>query len=469
MAERLEEPEAATEQALDQASPAAVALALGRTIEGRQGPRRRGDRLPARSRRRLIDLQTEHLHEQRELQTSRLRWGRFSDRMKAAIQVMTALVGLAVVAAVGAMAWRAHEDHGLRIEAFSVPPDLAQTGLTGQVVASQLLDQLAELQAKTVTGRPASTYANDWGGDIKVEIPETGVSIGELNRYLREWLGGETRITGEVVRTAAGLAVTARAGADPGATFQGAETDIDKLTQQAAEAIYAQTQPYRYAVYLASSGRQAEALAAFAGWRAGARRGPALGLCRLVVGPAPARRLRGRGQGGARRPAAGAAALQTPAPLNNLSSRGERAQPFRRARLWRGRCATRSTGRAAASTGCRKTLPCEHRGRHRRSPWGLSVPQSRLCSTAPGPRDRRARGCRPVTSLLVRGLISDHDVSAGLRLSIPASAGVLSGLGLLGVTDADRMRAAWRWRTGRSGGNRRQVSRSWRADPRHAR
>jgi len=92
-----------------------------------------------------------------------------------------------------------------------VPPDLAQRGMTGQVVASELLDGLASLQRKTVTARPASTYANDWGGDIKVEIPETGISIGELNRYLRQWLGSETRISGEVVRTPTGVAVTARA------------------------------------------------------------------------------------------------------------------------------------------------------------------------------------------------------------------------------------------------------------------
>jgi tetratricopeptide (TPR) repeat protein len=212
---------------------------------------------------RLIDLQTEHLHEQRELMTSRLRLGRWKDRVTLALQAMTALVGLVVAAAVAVMAWQAHEDHGVSIEAFSVPPDLAQRGLTGQVVASELLDGLAELQAKTVTARPASTYANDWGGDIKVEIPETGVSIGELNRYLRQWLGSETKITGEVVRTPAGLAVTARAGAQSGKTFQGADADLDKLVQQAAEAVYASTQPYRYAVYLASVGRNDEALAAY--------------------------------------------------------------------------------------------------------------------------------------------------------------------------------------------------------------
>jgi tetratricopeptide (TPR) repeat protein len=212
---------------------------------------------------RLIDLQTEHLHEQRELILSRLRWGRFSDRVKAAIQVMTALVGLAVALAIGAMAWRAHEDHGVTIAAFAVPPDFAQKGLTGQVVASQVLDRLADLEAKTVTARPASTYVNDWGGDIKVEIPETGVSLGELNRYLREWLGHETRISGEVIRTPTGVAVTARVGDAPGKRFDGAEADLDTLVQRAAEAVYSQTQPYRWAVYLASQKQRQAAIAAY--------------------------------------------------------------------------------------------------------------------------------------------------------------------------------------------------------------
>ena len=262
MAERHEETEAATEEALDQANPAAVSIALGRTSKGSKALDGEATAF-LRDQRRLINLQTEHLHEQRELQTSRLRLGRWKDRISLALQTMTAVVGLAAAGAVAVLAWQAHEDHGLTLAAFSVPPDLAQRGLTGQVVAARVLDRLAELQDQTRTARPAATYSNDWGDDIKMEIPETGVSVGELNRYLRQWLGDETRVTGEVVRNASGLAVTARAGAAPGSTFQGGDGDIDMLVAQAAEAIYASTQPYRYAVYLAGHGKPDEALAAY--------------------------------------------------------------------------------------------------------------------------------------------------------------------------------------------------------------
>ena len=263
MGEHAEEPEAEAPGGIDPISPAA-GLAIG-LRKGRS--RDRDDpRLDAflDEQTRLTRLQSEHLHEQREVVLSRLRLGRWKDRVSLVLQGMTAVVGLAVAGSIGVMAWQAHHDHGLTVAPFSVPPDLAQRGLTGQVVASRVLDKLSEMQAETVSIRPASTYANDWGDDIKVEIPETGVSIGELNRWLREWLGGETRVTGEVVRTASGLQLTARAGEEAGTTVEGAETEVDTLIGRSAEALYHQTQPYRYAVYLASKGRRDEAIAAYA-------------------------------------------------------------------------------------------------------------------------------------------------------------------------------------------------------------
>jgi hypothetical protein len=146
------------------------------------------------------------------------------------------------------MVWDAAHSRGLLIEPFSVPPDMVSRGLTGEVVAAQLLDKLAIL-GTSESSRSTQSYANNWGNDIKVEIPETGVSISELERFLRGWLGHDTRISGEVYRTATGIAVTARAGAN-GATFTGAEGDLDALVQKSAEHVFESTQPYRYANYL---------------------------------------------------------------------------------------------------------------------------------------------------------------------------------------------------------------------------
>jgi hypothetical protein len=203
---------------------------------------------------RLIDLQTEHLHEQREVILARLRLGRWKDRVSLALQGATALVGIAVVIAVAAMAWGASREHGVVVEAFSVPPDLAARGLNGQVVAGKLLDDLQKMQTLTASRRAPDTYVNNWSGEVKVEIPETGVSIGELHRLLVDWLGHNTKIEGDIYRTSQGLVVTARAGGLPAADQAGAEADLDALIQAAAEDIYANTQPYRYDVYLLNKG-----------------------------------------------------------------------------------------------------------------------------------------------------------------------------------------------------------------------
>ena len=202
---------------------------------------------------RLIQLQTEHLHEQRMLTLSHLRWRRFSDRMKAVLQVMTAVVGLGVAFGVGWMAWSASQERGLVIEPFSVPPDMAARGLNGQVMASILLDKLGKMQSATVSARAPSSFANNWNDEIKVEIPETGVSVGELRRLLVQWLGHQTTISGEVYRTATGVAVAARTGAAVANPHEGPETDLDNLVQQAAQDVFATSQPYRYAIYVENS------------------------------------------------------------------------------------------------------------------------------------------------------------------------------------------------------------------------
>jgi len=155
------------------------------------------------------------------------------------------------------MIWDAAHADGLVIEEFSVPPDLAGQGTTGEVIASQLLDRLTLMQKETSSARAARSYSNYWGDDLKVEIPDTGVSINEVYRFLRGWLGHETHVTGEVYRTATGIAVTARTGTDASATYAGPETDLDALVQKAAEHIYGSTQRYRYASYLAGH-RQAD-------------------------------------------------------------------------------------------------------------------------------------------------------------------------------------------------------------------
>src|SRR5258705_1376795 len=103
--------------------PTAVALALG-------GASREESDSFLMAQRKLIAKQSHHLDEQ----FKRLRMGVIGDRLSITLKVLTMLVGLAVASIVGIMIWNAAHDDGLVIEAFSVPPDYAARGLTGQVV-----------------------------------------------------------------------------------------------------------------------------------------------------------------------------------------------------------------------------------------------------------------------------------------------------------------------------------------------
>jgi tetratricopeptide (TPR) repeat protein len=163
---------------------------------------------------------------------------------------------------IGATVWSAARDDGLVIEAFDVPQDLAAKGLTGQVIATRVQDRIAFIQSHADTIRAASTFRNDWGNDIKVQIPDTGVSIGEAYRFLSSWLGHQTRVSGEVWHDGTGLAVSARVSNVAARVFRGPENDLDRLVAAAAEYVYGQNQSYRYIMFLEQHQRAAEAAAA---------------------------------------------------------------------------------------------------------------------------------------------------------------------------------------------------------------
>jgi tetratricopeptide (TPR) repeat protein len=247
------------------ADPAAMAIALGAT--GALEPRatayleKQGalaDLLIAR-----MVAQDSHLKEEQRLQLSHLRIRRFSDYSKMALEIAVGLFLLAIVCGFGVMVWNAAHDHSLIIESFDVPPDMATRGVTGHAVAVELLDKLTAMEASTLpTAQTESSYRVDSGDAIKVEIPETGgLSLGEIDRYLRDTFGHETHVTGEIVHTAAGLALTVRAGGTTGARIEGADANLDALMQKAAEALFAQSEPLRYGDYLADKKRFDEAVA----------------------------------------------------------------------------------------------------------------------------------------------------------------------------------------------------------------
>jgi len=209
----------------------------------------------------VLRLQAEDLVREDKLRHWSLRVHHISGILKLAFELALALIFAALVAILGGTIWNAAHEDGLVIDVFKVPPDMAESGLTGDVVAASLLDQLTQMQSETDSSRAPSSYSSDWGDDIKVEIPNTGISIGEAYRFLTNWLGHQTHITGEIYHTDKGIAIVARVSGHSGIHFEGQANELAVLVKKAAESVYHQTQPYRYAIYVATTDTSPASLA----------------------------------------------------------------------------------------------------------------------------------------------------------------------------------------------------------------
>jgi tetratricopeptide (TPR) repeat protein len=258
LGEEVEKPDVEAVDALARAEAFAAAVAA---IASRQDPQVARDTSEfLQEQARLLKVQKKHLEDEHALRLESLagniresRLRRLGFRFRIVFQSLVVLLVASITLGIAVLAWDASRDTGLVVEAFSVPPDLAQRGMTGEVVARELLDHLTELQSATKTARTERSYRNAWGDDIKIALPETGVSLGELKRFLHDNLGHAAHITGELIQSGTGLTVVVRTGEDRAQRVSGSDGDLGTLLRQAAESIYAQTQPYRYATYLTFS------------------------------------------------------------------------------------------------------------------------------------------------------------------------------------------------------------------------
>jgi len=202
----------------------------------------------------FLELQMEEIHRREPYEISHLRQRRFSGWIKTAFEASLGLLALAVVAGLALMVWSAAHADGFVIQSFSVPPDLAARGINGEVVASKLLDEIRVAQSLLKSVVQEQAVSRNSSNDIKVEIPETGISVGEVYRFLREWLGHETMVGGEIVRTPEGLAVTVRIAGGDGVSYAGPDAGWGSLIQKAGEHVVEVTEPMRLAGHLVNPG-----------------------------------------------------------------------------------------------------------------------------------------------------------------------------------------------------------------------
>jgi tetratricopeptide (TPR) repeat protein len=213
--------------------------------------------------RRLVDLQIQHFDEEHRLAIAAVKRRSLMDRMRIALQLLVAIIGTALVIGIVLLVSGAISDRGVVIDAISVPPDFADRGSSGEAVAKQILDRLAELNRLSITVRAANSYANSLGGNLKLEIPETGVSIGELSRLLHESLGHTTHVGGEISHSGENVLVRIRLGEQYVVESSGPVANLEGLIQEAATRVYARTQPYRYGYWLYQNGDGTGAMTVF--------------------------------------------------------------------------------------------------------------------------------------------------------------------------------------------------------------
>jgi tetratricopeptide (TPR) repeat protein len=217
----------------------------------------------------ILETQNEHLKQEHALRLAHLRHQlgeenirRLGLRLRVGFQLFLVLAATVIGIGVVVMIHDAVTSRRVVIEPFDAPPALAARGLTGKVIAGGLLDQLSHLQDATRSSFAARNLTSAWSNDIRLSVPETGISISEISRLLRERFGHDVRIDGDVTETpTGGLALTVRGNGVPPKTFDGSATELPKLTVEGAEYVYSKSQPARWASYLATAERYEEAIA----------------------------------------------------------------------------------------------------------------------------------------------------------------------------------------------------------------
>ena len=217
----------------------------------------------------LLETQREHLRDEHALRMAHLRnqlreegLRRLGLRLRVGFQLFLVLIATVIGLAAAIMIHDAVTSRRVVIEPFHTPPTLAARGIDGTVVAAMLLDDLSGLQDATRSTSAARGLTSAWTGNIKLEVPETGISVDEISRLLRERFGHDVHIDGDLVETTpGGLSLTVRGNGVPPKTFEGSAAELARLAVVAAEYVYSRSQPGRWASYLTIHGRNEEAIA----------------------------------------------------------------------------------------------------------------------------------------------------------------------------------------------------------------
>src|SRR5580704_18887348 len=163
-------------------------------------------------------------------------------RVRIGLHAVIALVAIGVAIGAAIMIHDALGSRSVVIDAFDIAPNVAAQVPSGKIVAAGLLDVLTRIQAATRSNAEHRSLSNAWTNDISIDVPETGISIGQLERMLKTRFGHDQHIEGDLVKTKSGaLAITVRGSGVLPKTFTDEGRDLDKLLTQVGEYVFGQS------------------------------------------------------------------------------------------------------------------------------------------------------------------------------------------------------------------------------------
>ena len=157
---------------------------------------------------------------------------------------------LVVVVIVAIACYREAYRQTLTIAAFDVPPKLAERGITGQVIAKALFDELIK-RRQLVTTLEAGELKGAWAENRSdVAIPEAKFTLQSVFRYLRYMTGNEISVDGEFILDGEDVTMKVRVAGKAPTIAKGKLADWEALTGELALGVLDVTQPAVVAAYL---------------------------------------------------------------------------------------------------------------------------------------------------------------------------------------------------------------------------
>lgn len=176
-----------------------------------------------------------------------------------ALIAMSILV-VVIVAAVAC--YREAYRQTMTVAAFDVPESLAERGITGQVVAKAVFDELI-IRRDLVTNLEAGELKGAWAENrADVAIPEAKFTLQSVFRYLRYMTGNEIAVDGEIILNGDNATMKVRVAGRPPTIVTGPMSDWQKLVGALANGVLEVTQPAVLAGYLGAQAKTPEDLRA---------------------------------------------------------------------------------------------------------------------------------------------------------------------------------------------------------------